>query len=189
MASPTAPARAVFIDKDGTLVQNVPYNADPALVRFTPQAFAGLRLLAARGYELYIVTNQPGVALGYFDEAALDALWQALSREAREHGVTLHGFYACAHAPDAGCDCRKPGDGLLRRAAREHAIDLDSSWMVGDILDDIEAGQRAGCRTVLLDVGHETVWQLSDLRHPHHRAAHLLEAARIIAEETARERS
>jgi hypothetical protein len=78
------------------------------------------------------------------------------------------------------CLCRKPAPGLLRQAARVHAIDLANSWMIGDILDDVEAGRRAGCRSVLLDVGNETEWQLSPLRTPHVRAANLLEAARAI---------
>jgi hypothetical protein len=79
-----------------------------------------------------------------------------------------------------GCLCRKPAPGLLRQAARAHRIDLQRSWMIGDILDDIEAGRRAGCRPVLLDVGSETVWRMSPLRTPHHRAPNLLEAARAI---------
>ena len=80
----------------------------------------------------------------------------------------------------AGCLCRKPAPGLLHQAARTRNLDLARSWMVGDILDDVEAGRRAGCRSVLLDVGHETVWRLSPLRTPHFRAGDLLEAARHI---------
>jgi histidinol phosphatase-like enzyme len=102
----------------------------------------------------------------------------------RDAGARLDGFYACPHAPanaDASpCDCRKPAPGLLRQAAREHDLDLAQCWMVGDILDDIEAGRRAGCRTVLMDVGNETEWQMSALREPNLRAADLLEAARLI---------
>jgi histidinol phosphatase-like enzyme len=78
------------------------------------------------------------------------------------------------------CACRKPAPGLLRQAAAEHGIDLAQSWMVGDILDDIEAGRRAGCRTVLLDVGNETVWHRTPLREPHHLCADLLAAAQTI---------
>ena len=94
---------------------------------------------------------------------------------------SLGGFYYCPHLPDAGCGCRKPEPGLLERAARERGIDLAVSWMIGDILDDIEAGRRAGCRTILLDVGNETEWRLSDARRPDHVAADLAEAAQIIA--------
>jgi histidinol-phosphate phosphatase family protein len=175
---------AVFIDKDGTLVEDVPYNVDPALIRFTPNALEGLLLLADAGYQLIVVTNQPGIAFNLFDRAALTRLEKALGGLMADAGVPLGGFYACPHAPfvapAAGCLCRKPAPGLLRQAARAHNLALDRCWMVGDILDDVEAGQRAGCRTVLLDVGNETEWRMSPLRTPHHRAADLLKAAELI---------
>jgi histidinol-phosphate phosphatase family protein len=182
---PARPKRAVFLDKDGTLVEDVPYNVDPALLRFTPNAVAGLKLLQAQGYLLIVVTNQPGIALGHFDRAALAKLQAALKHMLADEGVTLHGFYACPHAasPDPkrpNCLCRKPAPGLLRQGAQAHQVDLSRSWMVGDILHDIEAGRRAGCRSVLLDVGHETEWQLSPLREPHHRCRDLLDAAQTI---------
>lgn len=174
--------RAVFVDKDGTLVEDVPYNVDPALLRFTPGALQGLRLLHAGGYRIVVVTNQPGVALGYFDLAALQRLRTALSQRLALAGVPLAGFHACPHASGRvpACGCRKPAPGLLLQAARAHGLDLSQSWMVGDILDDVEAGRRAGCRTVLLDVGHETVWQAGALRVPHGRATDLYQAARLV---------
>jgi histidinol-phosphate phosphatase family protein len=175
---------AVFLDKDGTLVEDVPYNVDPALVRFTPHALEGLRLLASHGYKLIVVTNQPGVAMGLFGRADLMRLERALTGMLRDEGVELAGFFACIHAasnrPGGGCLCRKPAPGLLRQAALAHKVDLKRSWMVGDILNDIEAGQRAGCRTVLMDVGNETEWRLSPLRTPHLKVANLLEAAHAI---------
>lgn len=187
--APEAPReRAVFIDKDGTLVENVPYNVDPAKLRLTPHALEGLALLQRHGYRLIVVTNQPGLAYGMFSRGELAQLQHALFAMCAEGGVELADFYACPHAPPpekigaAGCLCRKPAPGLLRQAAITHRIDLERSWMVGDILDDVEAGRRAGCRSVLLDVGHETIWRLSPLRTPHGRVADLLEAARFIVE-------
>jgi histidinol-phosphate phosphatase family protein len=174
----------VFIDKDGTLVENVPYNVDPAKLVFTPHAIEGLKLLAAFDYALVIITNQPGVALGRFDARALHALQDALATRLAEQGVPLAGFYACPHAPPAdaafACACRKPAPGLLFRAAQALDLDLARSWMVGDILDDVEAGRRAGCRTVLLEVGNETEWRYAPLRVPHQRAPDLFDAARRI---------
>lgn len=178
---------AVFVDKDGTLIENVPYNVDPALLAFTRGAVEALQRLARAGYALFVVTNQPGVALGLFDRAALDRLLQALRTLLNERGVELAGLYACTHRPAshglAPCGCRKPAPGMLQRAADEHDIDLSRSWMVGDILDDVEAGRRAGCRTVMLDVGHETEWRLCDQRLPHFGVADLAEAADVILNE------
>src|SRR5262249_12727500 len=94
--------------------------------------------------------------------------------------VWIEDFLYCPHAPDAGCECRKPADGLLRRAAAERGLSLKDSWMVGDILDDVEAGRRAGCRTVLVDNGNETEWRRSPLREPHLVARNRREAAEMI---------
>jgi len=183
----TSPRKAVFIDKDGTLVHDVPYNADPALSRFTPHAMKALRLLHERGFALVVVTNQPGLGTGRFALDAFINLRDDIERRVRaEASVALTGFYFCPHAPgplgEPLCACRKPEPGLLTRAAEEHGLDLARSWMVGDILNDVEAGRRAGCRAVLLDVGNETEWKMSPLRCPHARCVHLLDAARYITD-------
>ena len=169
--------KAVFVDKDGTLVVNVPYNVDPDRISLAPGAGNAVDRLAASGYRVIVVSNQPGAALGLFPESAL----KGVERRLRDLVPALEAFYYCAHAPDAGCECRKPAAGMLERAARERGIDLSASWMIGDILDDVEAGRRAGCRTILLDVGNETEWLVSDQRSPHHIARGLAEAAEIIA--------
>ena len=170
-------SRAVFVDKDGTLVVNVPFNVDPERIRLAQGAEHAVRIFAASGYRVIVVSNQPGAAMGLFPEDAL----REVEARLRQTLPALDGFYYCPHLPDAGCGCRKPAPGLLERAAKEHAVDLRSSWMIGDILDDIEAGRRAGCRTILVDAGNETEWRLSDERSPHHIAADLAEAAEIIA--------
>ena len=179
-ASPVAkrPGRpAIFLDKDGTLVEDVPYNVDPKRLRLTPGAVDGLRLWQAAGYRLVVVTNQPGLGHGFFDRDALARLHAGLSERLAREGVFLDGFYACPHVETAGCDCRKPRPGLLIEAARAFGIDLEHSWMVGDILNDVEAGHRAGCRSVLLDVGNETEWVAGPLRVPDLRCPDLLAAA------------
>ena len=169
---PFAPSRpAVFIDKDGTLVDNVPYNTDPALLQFKPDAAQALAALAAEGFALLVVTHQSGLARGYFTRTQFARLQAALERQLlAAAGVQLLDFLVCPHAPapDGGpsCLCRKPAPGLLVRAARRHGIALAQSWMVGDSLDDIEAGHRAGCRTVLLSEGSDTHWQRTPLRQP-----------------------
>lgn len=158
--------RAVFIDKDGTLVEDVPYNVDPARIALAPGAQEAVAAFADAGYRVFVVSNQPGVALGKFAGKEL----RGVEKRLRAWLPQIDGFYWCAHAPDAGCGCRKPAAGLLQRAAKEHAIDLAESWMVGDILDDVEAGRRAGCRTVLLDNGNETEWHVTPERVPHYVA-------------------
>lgn len=168
--------RAVFIDKDGTLVENVPYNVDPARLRLAQGAAEAIDAFVAQGYRVIVVSNQPGIALGKFSEKDLRKAESRL----RELLPKLDAFYYCPHAPKAGCECRKPAPGLLERAAREHGIDLAASWMIGDILDDVEAGRRAGCRTVLLDNGNETEWQLTPERVPERVAHDLPEAAALV---------
>lgn len=183
--TPLATGRAVFVDKDGTLVEDVPYNVDPARLRFTPAALVGLRALADAGYAVIVVTNQPGLATGRFTRREFAVLEAALCRRVRdESGVDITAVYCCPHAPSPGgtigCLCRKPAPGMLRQAARAHRLDLAQCWMIGDILDDVEAGHRAGCRAILLDVGNETEWKLSPIRSPEARCADLAEAARFI---------
>jgi histidinol-phosphate phosphatase family protein len=186
--SPPPPRpRAVFLDKDGTLVEDVPYNVDPECVRLAPGAAEGLAALDAAGYRLAVVSNQSGVARGYFPEEALAGVERRLRQLLAGVGVALAGFYYCPHHPDGrvpayavACRCRKPEPGLLHRAARELGVGLEQCWLVGDILDDVEAGRRAGCRTVLIDNGNETEWRRAPEREPHHVAADLAEAARLI---------
>lgn len=182
---PSSPA--IFFDKDGTLIHDVPFNVDPRRVAFRKEAFAALRRLRAGGWKFFIISNQAGVAHGYFSPAQLETLTFAMRARLARQGLAPDGFYYCPHHPQGrvvayrvACQCRKPGDGLLRRAAREHALDLKRCWMVGDILHDVEAGRRAGCRTILLDVGHETEWQLAPARIPDHQVSTLTDAAEVI---------
>jgi histidinol-phosphate phosphatase family protein len=178
---------AVFLDKDGTLVHDVPFNVDPDRLRLREGAGRALASLARAGYALVLVTNQSGIALGRFAPAALGAVWQRLDRLLAPHAVRLDAIYHCPHHVDGtvvalarDCSCRKPRPGMLLRAARDLDLDLARSWMVGDILDDIEAGRRAGCRTVLLDVGSETEWRRGPLRVPDAVAGSLPEMADIV---------
>lgn len=172
------PRPAIFLDKDGTLVEDVPYNVDPALLRLTPGAAEALRRWRAAGFMLVVVSNQSGLEGGIFERAALSRLHDGLADRLARQGVALDGFFACPHLDASGCDCRKPRPGLLLEAARVLGIDLARSWMVGDILNDVEAGHRAGCRSVLLDVGNETEWLRGPLRVPEQRCGDLPSAAR-----------
>ena len=171
--------KAVFLDKDGTLVENVHYNADPDKVRLTPYAAEALKQLQDEGFLLIVVSNQSGIALGYFSEADMQLIKETISGMLEDERVFLHDFYYCPHLPEE-CECRKPKPGMLLKASEEYNIDLSQSWMIGDILDDVEAGRQAGCRTILIDKGNETEWLLRPDRSPHFMVDDLKDAAAII---------
>ena len=153
--------RAVFLDRDGTI--NVEKNylhrvEDFAFIAGVP---AAIQRLKEAGFLVIVVTNQSGVARGYYSREAVCRLHEHLQQELRRHGTGIDGFYVCPHHPTEGigdnridCDCRKGAPGLLLQAARDHGIDLDRSFMVGDKLADIEAGQAAGCRSLLVRTGY-----------------------------------
>lgn len=175
---------AIFLDKDGTLLADVPYNVNPDRMRFAPGARTGLARLARLGLPLIVISNQPGVALGKFGIDDLQPMRRKLEAMFLEAGASMLDFCFCPHHPQGVhpaytkiCDCRKPAPGLLCGAAGRHGIDIAASWFIGDILDDVEAGRRAGCHTLLLDNGNETEWRGSEWRRPDHVAADLDEAS------------
>lgn len=179
--------RAVFLEKDGTLVEDGRAGADPAKLRLLPGASSGLARLRAAGYRLFIVSHQPGVARGQFREADLTLVVRRLEELLAPADAAFEGFYYCPHQPGARvrayaveCLCRKPSPGLIEDACREHDLDPLRSWMIGDVLDDVEAGRRAGCRTVMIDNGHETAWRRGPNRAPHLTAPDLAKAAELI---------
>ena len=166
----------------------MPYYVDPDRVTLSPNATEGLRLFSRMGYTLLVVSNQAGVARGFFPESALEAVWRRIDRLLAAEDVQLDGYYYCPHHIEGtvgeyaqACDCRKPLPGMLLQAAAEHDIDLEASWMVGDILHDMEAGKRAGCRTILIDNGNETEWNLTPERIPDLTAPDLHAAALLVA--------
>lgn len=178
---------AIFLDRDGTLVYPRHYPSRPADLRLYGGIGAGLRRLRRAGFWLVVITNQSGLARGLFTAADLDAMHQHLRDELARQDVRLDGIYHCPHHPEGvlpelavRCDCRKPAPGMLLRAAAELDLDLRRSWLVGDILDDVEAGHRAGCRTVLVDLDTELP-PVGSLRQPDYVARDTRHALRIIA--------
>jgi len=155
-------APALFLDRDGTLVHARHYPTRPDQLVLYDGIGPGLRRLQAAGFRLVVITNQSGIARGYFGQAELTAMHDHLAQQLAALDVHLDAVYACPHHPEGSvaewavaCDCRKPAPGLLRRAAADLGLDLARSWFLGDILDDVEAGRRAGCRTILVDLGTE----------------------------------
>jgi D-glycero-D-manno-heptose 1,7-bisphosphate phosphatase len=178
---------AVFLDRDGTINEEVEYLGDPQDLRLIPGAAEAIRLLNQAGVPAIVVTNQAGVGRGYFSKARVEAIHQQLAKQLAAHGVRLDAIYYCPHHPDEGCECRKPNPGMLNRAAQEHGVDLSRSFAIGDKVSDLEAGRRARCRTVLVLTGYgaeaQGALEHSDFQ-PDFTARDLLEAVRwILAQE------
>jgi len=179
--------KAIFLDKDGTLIPDIPYNVDPEKIRLSENCIEGLRLLADSGYKLIVVSNQSGIARGYFTEVRFFAVIKRVHELLLAEGITLDGFYYCPHHPEGtiptyaiDCDCRKPLPGMLNKAADDYELDLAQCWMIGDILNDMEAGNGAGCSTVLIDNGNETEWLPGAYRKPEFTCSNINEAAVYI---------
>lgn len=147
---------AIFLDRDGTLIEEVGYLGDPEGVVLLPGVPEALRRLHEAGHALILVSNQAGVARGLFTEDDVRAVNARLESLLARHDVALDAWYWCTHHPDVTgpCDCRKPATGMLERAAREHEVDLAGSWMVGDHPSDVECARRAGARGILVLTGH-----------------------------------
>ncbi|HEY7930511.1 MAG TPA: HAD family hydrolase [Steroidobacteraceae bacterium] len=183
MASAQSVERVVLLDRDGTLVIDRDYLADPAGLEFLPGAAEGLRRLHERGYRLVIITNQSGVGRGLFSLERLREINARLTQMVREAGAELAGIYSCPHRPDENCACRKPKVELVRQAAQELHFDPAAAVMIGDRDSDIELGRRIGATTIRLVP--ETASQMAPCPSASsvpadHFASDLLEAAQII---------
>lgn len=152
-------ASAVFLDRDGTIIDDVGYIARPEDVRLLPHAAEGIRRFNGAGHLVVIVSNQSGVARGLFDEEAMMTVHRRVVEALEKEGCRIDGAYYCPflNGEDAKVEAyrrdsnlRKPEPGMLLLAAEDMGIDLGKSWMIGDALRDVEAGRRAGCQTILL---------------------------------------
>lgn len=182
---------AVFIDRDGTLTEEVGYVNHPSRVRLLPRSAEAVRRLNRAGIAAVVATNQAGIARGYFSEQVLEAVHAALVQQLEAAGARLDGLYVCTHHPSEGeppyraaCDCRKPQPGLLLRAARDLGLDLAASTMVGDKASDLEPARRVGARGVLVLTGYgRGEWEYRRDRfavHPDHVAGDLLDAVEWV---------
>ena len=149
---------AVFLDRDGTL------NVDKGYVHRTedwewiPGAIAAIAALKKAGFLVIVITNQAGIARGYYDESDMTNLHAMINEELQEHGATIDGFYHCPHHPEFGavreCKCRKPMPGMIDQAKQDFNIDLARSWLVGDKVSDTQAGLAAGVKSILVQTGY-----------------------------------
>jgi D-glycero-D-manno-heptose 1,7-bisphosphate phosphatase len=186
---------AVFLDRDGTIIEDVGFLRDVAQIDLLPWAPHAIRQLRDAGYAIVVITNQSGVGRGYYDEAHVRATHQALDALLAESGAQVDAYYYCPHYPEsvdpryAGvCDCRKPASGLLHRAAVDLQLDLSRSWMVGDWWRDVQAGAGAGTRTILIRTGRSLEHRSSpaDAPEPDAILNSLMEAAEWILRSSSR---
>lgn len=147
--------RAVFLDRDGTIIEDEGYLSDASRVRLVPGAIDALRTFRDRGLLLIIVSNQSGIPRGLITPAQHAEIDARVKAVLAAEGVPLAASYYCAHLPEDGCACRKPRAGMLEQAAREHDVDLARSFMIGDKHSDVAAGLAAGCVTALLGPGKD----------------------------------
>ncbi|MFO7821289.1 MAG: HAD family hydrolase [Lentisphaeria bacterium] len=145
--------KAVFLDRDGTVIVDRGYLDDAEKVELIPGAAEAMLKLRRAGYKLVLITNQSGIGRGYFDREAVERQHDRLTELLAQKEVRLDFIGICPHAPDENCECRKPNPGLLLKAAADLNIELGESYMIGDKESDIEAGLKAGCRTIMISGG------------------------------------
>lgn len=183
--------RAVFIDRDGTISEEVGYINHPSRFRVFPYAAAAIKHLNDNGWLAIVVTNQAGVARGYFDEQMVRTVHAEMTGELERGGARLDAVYYCAHHPSVGeppyrfdCDCRKPKPGLIIRAVKDFDIDLAGSWMVGDRYSDVELARNAGVQSMFVLSGYgRGEWEHQRknwTEQPDQVAENLLDAVRMI---------
>lgn len=158
--------KAAFFDRDGTLIKDVPYLSNLDDIQILPEAMKIALILAQQGYTLFVVTNQSGIARGFFDELFVHKTHTYLDTLLEGHGISIKKYYFCPHHPSQAlleqykqdCSCRKPKPGMLINAANDHHIDLSASFMFGNSITDVDAGRAAGCKS--FDI--TTLFGLSD---------------------------
>lgn len=171
---------AVFLDRDGTILNERGYLSDPKKMFFYPGVYRALANLRKAGFKLVVITNQSGVGRGYFTLATLKKINQKFSRLLSARGAKIDGIYYCPHRPDAGCACRKPRPKLVKQAARELNLDIRRSFVVGDQLRDIQLAKNTGAKGILVLTGGGRSARLKAARLAVKVARHLPSAAQWI---------
>ena len=175
--------RAVFLDRDGTIMEDTNYVGNVERVLVIPGAPGALKQLQDAGYKLFVITNQSGVGRGYFTREAVESIHTHLNEYFGRSGVRFDHYYVCPHHPEDKCDCRKPKPKFLLDAAAEHGLDLSQCFMVGDRASDIQAGINAGVPTILVLTGGGSETLARREVTPNHVAADISEAAAWIVKQ------
>lgn len=183
---------AVFMDRDGTINEEVSFLSRMEQLKLYPQSGEAIRLINAAGMKTVVVTNQSGIARGYFTEDFVRGVHERLNEMLRAEGAHIDGFYVCPHHHIHGqgiykqdCECRKPKPGMLLQAAREMNIDLARSYMVGDMLRDVQTGKNAGAKGILVKTGYGVNIVRTDM--PAYIAGDILEAVQWILKDRKKE--
>ena len=175
---------AVFLDRDGTIAEEVGYLNHASRFRMFPFAAAAIRQLNEAGLPVIVVTNQSGVGRGYFPESLVQTVNELMTHQLAEEGAKIDAVYYCPHTSAENCACRKPKTGMLERAVREHSIDLQRSFVVGDRYGDVQLARNVHARSVLVRTGYgegELAWHAAKWPiHPDFVAADLSQAADLI---------
>src|SRR6185295_9651820 len=175
--------RAIFIDRDGTVSEEVGYMYHAGLYKPFPWAGPAIRKINESGMKAVLITNQSGVGRGFFNERTVEEVHAILRDELSAHGAKLDGVYVCIHRPEAGCECRKPNPGMLLRAQKDLNIDLTSSYVIGDKQLDVETAYGVGAKGVLVLTGYgrgeQEKYRTSE-HPPHFIAENLMEAVDAI---------
>lgn len=174
------PQKAAFIDRDGTLLEEVNFLSRVEDMKIFPYTVEALTMLKEKGYLIIVVTNQSGIGRGIYTEDDMHSIHREMDDSLPS---LIDTFHFCPHLPDEGCTCRKPRIGMIESAIEKFPIDLENSWMIGDKLLDIETGFNAGTKTALVKTGYGTGTVEKLTRQPDVIAADLLEAVRKITEQ------
>ncbi|MFA4843451.1 MAG: D-glycero-beta-D-manno-heptose 1,7-bisphosphate 7-phosphatase [Candidatus Margulisiibacteriota bacterium] len=184
--------KAVFLDRDGTIIEDTGYLNHPVQVSFLPGAIAAIKRLKEAGYKIIIISNQAGIARGLITEDMLQSIDKHVHKMVLHGGGQIDASYYCPHHPEHGvypyrqsCECRKPQTGLIKRAAKEHDLDLAKCFMVGDKKTDVETGQRAEIKTIFVRTGHGKNEEKELKEKPDHLAADLAAAVDWILKQGA----
>lgn len=177
MITRSSTRRIALLDRDGTIIVDKDYLSDPDGIEFAPGAIEGLRLLRDAGFEFVLITNQSGIARGYFDEATLTRVHDRLKALLSAEGLRLEAIYFCPHGPNDGCDCRKPAPGMVLSAMRDLRFRPDQAVLIGDSLSDMGAAVAAGVRALLIaSIGEPVVGAAANFLEAAQRACALFSA-------------
>lgn len=172
--------KSIFLDRDGTICEEVNYLSRPEDLRLFSFSAAAVKLLNENGFLVILITNQSGIARGFFDEKTLHEIHAKLKEELAESDAKLDAVYFCPHNSTDNCDCRKPKTGMIERAKQDFSLDLENSWIIGDKAIDVETGFNAQIKTALVLTGYGDTEVEKLTKKPDLTAQNLLQLVKML---------